>query len=60
MNKTIHMAKMINQNGDVASLCSPARKINLKRATWTNRKEAVNCNRCLVLLRMLAEREAQP
>jgi hypothetical protein len=45
--KPIHMAKMMNDNGDVSPLCAKKpRKINLKKETWTIRAEAVTCSKC--------------
>lgn len=41
------MAHLINQNGDVAALCSKTpRPINMKRATWTTDINAVTCAAC--------------
>lgn len=45
--KPTHMAKLIRPDGAVSPLCAEKpRAINLKRATWTNRKEAVTCLVC--------------
>ncbi len=50
--KTLHMAKHINQQGEVSPLCAPKpRALDLKKAGWTNRKEAVTCPKCLALLK---------
>lgn len=45
--KIYHMAAMMTKNGDVSALCfkSP-HPIDLKKAMWTIRKEAVSCGRC--------------
>ena len=49
--KPVHMAKMVNDKGDVSPLCAARpRRINLKVATWTNRAEAVTCKKCLTAL----------
>jgi hypothetical protein len=49
--KTYHMAAKINALGDVSALCFKApRAIDLKRASWTNRPEAVTCPKCKRLL----------
>jgi hypothetical protein len=46
--KIYHKAKYINEKGGVSPLCAEKpRAINLKRATWTNRWEAVTCEKCL-------------
>ncbi len=45
--KVYHMAALIDRNGNVSPLCAAKPKpINLKKATWTNRREAVTCPRC--------------
>jgi hypothetical protein len=47
-HKPVHMAALISRTGGVSPLCaSTPRRINLKRATWTNRAEAVTCQRCI-------------
>lgn len=49
--KLYHMADMITDQGDVSPLCaSRPRKIDLRRASWTIRSEAVTCQRCKMLL----------
>lgn len=46
--KPVHMAKMFNQHGGASPVCADKpRAINLKRATWTIRWEAVTCEKCL-------------
>lgn len=48
MAKLYHMAGIINRDGGVSPLCANKPKvIDLKKATWTNRREAVTCPRCL-------------
>jgi hypothetical protein len=46
--RRIHLATLIDERGKVSALCfrSP-RAINLKRATWTIRDDAVTCPKCL-------------
>lgn len=45
--KPIHMAALISRTGGISPLCAPTpRRINLKRASWTIRAEAVTCARC--------------
>lgn len=52
--RVYHMASKINENGDVSALCfARPRAINLSVATWTNRKDAVTCPKCI---KALAER----
>ena len=47
MTKVYHMANLINRDGGVSPLCSnKPRVIDLKKASWTNRREAVTCPRC--------------
>ena len=46
--KTYHFGAKVNDLGQVSALCFKApRPINLKRALWTNRREAVTCRKCL-------------
>jgi hypothetical protein len=46
--KIYHKAKMINDKGGVSPVCAEKpRAIDLTRATWTNRWEAVTCKKCL-------------
>jgi hypothetical protein len=45
--KPVHRAALIGPNGDVSALCSAKpRAIDPKKASWTNRDEAVTCSRC--------------
>ncbi len=45
--KTVHRAKLVNDDGKVSPLCAPApRPINLKLATWTLVDALVTCSRC--------------
>ena len=58
--KPVHMAKMVNKAGGVSPLCaSRPRAIDLKRATWTNRAEAVTCERCLKALTPTPNKERE-
>lgn len=42
-----HKAAQVDMNGRVSALCFMAvRPINMKRATWTLRDEAVTCPKC--------------
>ena len=49
--RTYHRAAKIREDGSVSALCfkSP-RAIDMRRATWTIRDEAVTCPRCLEAL----------
>lgn len=59
MAKTIHRAKHIRDDGAVSALCySQPRAIDLSRATWTIRDEAVTCSRCLALMREIERANA--
>jgi len=49
--KLYHMADKVNQRGGVSALCfAKPKAIDLTRALWTNRKEAVTCKKCLAIL----------
>jgi hypothetical protein len=49
--KRYHYAAKIRSDGQVSALCfDPPHAIDLRRASWTNRREAVTCPRCLDLL----------
>jgi hypothetical protein len=51
--KTIHMAALISPDGKVAALCAGTiapRPINLRKASWTNREQAVTCPGCKAAL----------
>lgn len=46
-----HRGAQIDHRGRVSALCfSPARAIDMKRATWTMRDEAVTCPKCRALI----------
>jgi hypothetical protein len=50
-SKPIHLAKMIREDGAISPLCAvKPRKLDLKISSWTNRKEAVTCNKCLDII----------
>jgi hypothetical protein len=56
--KIYHMAHLISAKGHVSPLCAEKpRKINLRLAMWTIRKEAVTCKKCKRLLQKLAVSE---
>lgn len=48
MAKPYHRAALINGHGKVSALCfKEPRAIDLGRASWTIRDDAVTCKRCL-------------
>lgn len=51
--KVYHFAAKFAANGDVSALCyARPRRINLERGqSWTNRPDAVTCQRCRKLLK---------
>ncbi len=50
--KPYHLAKMIGPKGQVSPLCAKTpRAIDLKKALWTFRREAVTCPKCLKALK---------
>lgn len=52
LTRRYHMAAKIRSDGHVSALCfDPPRAIDLRRACWTMRPEAVTCPRCLSLLK---------
>lgn len=54
--KNVHMAKMMNEKGDVSPLCAKnPRKINLKNATWTIIRHRVTCKACIAKLKETGE-----
>lgn len=47
MEKTYHFAAKMSAEGDVSALCFKVpRAIDLTRASWTVRAEAVTCKKC--------------
>ena len=49
--KVRHRAGLMRDDGAVSALCfKTPHAINLKRATWTNRDEAVTCQKCLAVI----------
>ena len=53
--RPIHMGKLVSPEGHVSPLCAKVpRPIDLEKATWTNRPEAVTCPRCKRLLNLKA------
>jgi len=52
--KPIHFGALVSASGAVSPLCAARpRAIDLRRASWTNRKEAVTCARCRKALKGL-------
>ena len=55
LSKIYHKASHVNQCGGVSALCyALPRAIDLRRASWTIRDEAVTCPRCKELMRQIA------
>jgi hypothetical protein len=54
--KVYHRASLVNENGDMSALCfkSP-RAIDLSKATWTIRDDAVTCPKCRAAIRRKAK-----
>lgn len=49
--KLYHRAKLVTEAGQVSALCfTTPRPIDLTRARWTIRDEAVTCPRCRIIL----------
>lgn len=54
--KIYHRGDKVDPKGNVSALCFAApRPIDLRRALWTNRDEAVTCQKCR---RLIAARSA--
>lgn len=50
--RRIHRAKSVNEHGAVSALCfEKPHAIDLKKATWTIRDDAVTCPACLKKLK---------
>lgn len=50
--KKYHKAKHLGPNGKVSALCFEKPKaIDLKKALWTLRDEAVTCEKCLKVMK---------
>jgi hypothetical protein len=57
--KIYHFAAKINERGDVSALCfAKPRPINLRVASWTNRRTAVTCPKCRRILAGIAYTDA--
>lgn len=49
--KLYHRGSLVDNNGRVSALCfAKPRPIDLSKAMWTNRDEAVTCPKCLKLI----------
>lgn len=58
--KAVHRGKLVDEHGNVSALCyARPRPIDLSKATWTNRDEAVTCRRCLALMEALRAAKAK-
>ena len=54
--KVRHRGDKIDQRGRVSALCFPKpRAIDMKRATWVMRDEAVTCRNCLAIINARAQ-----
>lgn len=50
--KPIHMASLVDDDGNISPLCATEpRGLDLRRETWTMRGAAVTCKRCRALLK---------
>jgi hypothetical protein len=55
--KPVHLAAKVDQEGNVSAMCfKRPHAIDLTRASWTIRGEAVTCHRC----RVAAKAEGKP
>lgn len=55
--KPIHLARQVGPSGDVSAACyARPRAIDLTRAGWTLRHEAVTCPRCKRIANCPSER----
>lgn len=54
-SRIVHLAKFFGEDGQVSAMCYPfQRPIDMQKATWTIRPEAVTCRRCRAHLEALA------
>lgn len=57
-NKKYHCGHLMREDGSVSALCfKRPRPIDLSKALWTNRDEAVTCQRCLRAMRQKKDAE---
>ena len=57
--RLIHKAEAVDVTGRVSALCFMSRRaIDLKKATWTLRDEAVTCPKCLAWITRSAQIKA--
>jgi hypothetical protein len=48
--KPVHYANLMREDGAASALCfAKPHPIDLRRASWTNRREAATCPKCLRL-----------
>ncbi len=66
MARLVHFAAAVREDGGVLPMCRvlsllnfSARPINMRVATWTNRREAVSCKACLLKLKRIDATEAK-
>ena len=59
--KKYHMAHLVSNRGDMSALCfSTPRPIDLSKASWTLRQEAVTCGKCQQKLRERQQAAGRP
>lgn len=59
-SKIIHRGTMVDPDGNVSALCfRTPHAIDLRKASWTTRDEAVTCSKCQLVMkhREVTERE---
>lgn len=58
--KIYHRADKINTNGAVSALCFlKPKRINLSKASWTLRDDAVTCEKCLAIIKLRSNVEVR-
>lgn len=61
MKRLVHMGSGVRADGAVSARCfASPRAIDMKRATWTLRAEAVTCPRCSAILKRTATAAVAP
>ncbi len=50
--RTVHLARLINRQGEISPLCAVSpRALNLKKESWTTQVRYVTCLRCQAKIR---------
>jgi hypothetical protein len=59
--KPVHYANLLREDGAASALCfAKPHPIDLRRASWTNRRGAATCRKCRAMLEVdLATKEEQ-